>query len=262
MQAVTATLEEHHELPQATAEDLERWTMVRSLVHEMRSVLTSAKIGAEVLIGPRADDAAYRRGYAEMIAEQTGRVVRLLEDFSELARPIPPETPPGEEIADLNVALDAAGRELSGLASHLEQEMDLSPSPAAALIGGHQGRVTQALRGLLEYFLVASPCGTRVEAAIEVTNSEAEAITVSLSRHSPPGSGAAEQVLDWSRISPAAARRIVEQHGGWLETAEGEDDPHLVVSFPRARAAGVSSLSAPTMAEADYAAQPGMAVQL
>lgn len=219
----------------ASVTDLERWQMIRSLVHELRSVLTAAKIGAEVLTGPRADDRAYRRGYAEMIAEQTGRVARLLEDFSELTRPVAAEPPGGEETADLNVALDTAGRELAGLAAHLNQELVLRPAPSAALIEGHQGRVTQALRGLIEYLLVASARGTLVEACVEPVSGESETITIVLSRHSPEGEPPLEEALDWSRVSPAAARRIVQDHGGFVSLRQDGDRSDLLVSFPRDR---------------------------
>lgn len=219
----------------ASAADLERWQMIRSLVHELRSVLTAAKIGAEVLTGPRADDPAYRRGYAEMIAEQTGRVARLLEDFSELTRPAAADSPAVEETADLNVALDTAGRELAGLAAHLSQELILHPAPSAALIEGHQGRVTQALRGLMEYLLVASARGTLVEARVEPVSGESEAITVFLSRRSPEGEPSLAETLDWSRVSPAAARRIIQDHGGSLSLRPEGESPGLVVSFPRER---------------------------
>lgn len=256
MQPAEEIIREQQEALRASAQDMERWKMVHSLIHEMRSVLTATKIGAEVLAGPRADDTAYRRGYAEMIGEQTGRVARLLEDFSELTRPTPAETPPGEEIVDLNVALDSAGRELSSLAAHLEQILDLTPSPVAALIGGHQGRVTQALRALIEYFLVSSPPGSRVVATIGAPAGEAEAVTVSLSRSSPESSGTGEQALDWSRISPAAARRIVEQHGGSLEAAEGEGGLGLVVTFPRERATGAGALSGLDLAATEPSYSP------
>ncbi len=219
----------------ASAADLERWQMIRSLVHELRSVLTAAKIGAEVLTGPRADDPGYRRGYAQMIAEQTGRVARLLEDFSELTRPASADSPVGEERADLNVALDTAGRELAGLAAHLSQELILRPAPSAALIEGHQGRVTQALRGLIEYLLVTSAPGTLVEARVEPVLGESETITVLLSRHNPEGEPPLEEALDWSRVSPAAARRIVQDHGGSLALRQDGDGFGLVVSFPRER---------------------------
>jgi signal transduction histidine kinase len=218
-----------------SAEDLERWKMVRSMVHEMRSVLTAAKIGAEVLVGPRADDAGYRRGYAEMIAEQTGRVARLLEDFSELVRPPAPGLPTEDETADLNAALDGAGRELTGLAGHLEQEMRLTPAAGAALIAGDQVRVTQALRGLLEYFLVSSPRGGAVDVRVDLTAGAADAVTVSFTRRAPAGAAAPDQTLDWTRISPAAARRIVERHGGSLQVAEEAEDLTLLVTFPRER---------------------------
>jgi signal transduction histidine kinase len=223
------------EAERPSTEDLERWKMVRSMVHEMRSVLTAAKIGAEVLVGPRADDPGYRRGYAEMIAEQTGRVARLLEDFSELVRPPTPGLPSEDETADLNAALDGAGRELAALAGHLEQDMRLTPATGAALIAGDQVRVSQALRGLLEYFLVSSPRGGAVAVQVDVPTGDADAVTVSFTRRTPPGADAPDQTLDWTRISPAAARRIVERHGGSLQVAEGGEDLVLLVTFPRER---------------------------
>ena len=175
-----------------------------------------------------------------MIAEQTGRVARLLEDFSELVRPGTRATELEDETADLNVALDAAGRELAGLATHLQQSMTLSPAAGAALITGHQGRVTQALRALLEYFLVSSPRASSLEARVDLPGNEAEAVVVTITRHAPTGQKAPESALDWSRVSPAAARRIVEQHGGSLEVADEDQDLSLVVTWPRRR--GVLSL--------------------
>ena len=219
----------------SSAGDLERWKVVRSMVHEMRSVLTAAKIGAEVLVGPRANDPGYRKRYAEMIAEQTSRVARLLEDFSELVRPAATTPPSDDETADLNAALDSAGRELAGLATHLEQDMRLTPAAGAALVAGDQARVTQALRGLLEYFLVSSPRGGAVDVAVDLATSEADAVTVSFTRRPPPGAETSDHTLDWTRISPAAARRIVERYGGTAQVTEGGQDLVLVVTFPRER---------------------------
>lgn len=243
MQTVLDNNQESAQRPILAAADAQRWDLVRSLVHEMRSVLTAESIGAEMLASPRAEDAGFRRVYAEMISQQTARVAHLLEDFAELARPPASAARSGEEIADLNVALYAAGRELAGLASHLEQRLDLSPSPGAALIEGHQGRVTQALRGLLEYLLVSSPRGSRVVAELSLPADDTGAVNVALTRSLPADGAVPEPGLDWSRISPAAARRIVEEHGASLEVAEGPSTLELVITFPREREAGAQALS-------------------
>lgn len=222
--------------------DQEQWRRLRSLVHEMRSVLTAAKIGAEMLVGPRADDREYRRSYAEMIAEQTGRVARLLEDFSELSRPAGERLGRNGEGADVNVALDAAGRELAGLAAQLGQEMVLVPCANPALVAGDQGRVTQALRALLESLLVSAPPGSTVEARVSLPTSQSEAVVVAFRCQAPADGATSPVVLDWTRIGPAAARHIVETQGGAVTVPEDPEGLRLTVLLPREHevVAGVS----------------------
>lgn len=52
MQTVLDNNQESAQRPILAAADAQRWDLVRSLVHEMRSVLTAESIGAEMLAAP------------------------------------------------------------------------------------------------------------------------------------------------------------------------------------------------------------------
>jgi hypothetical protein len=74
-----------------------------------------------------------------------------------------------------------------------------------------------------------------VEVSVDLASSEADAVTVSFTRCTPPEAPAPDRTLDWSRISPAAARRLVERYGGTTQVAEDGEDLVLLVTFPRER---------------------------
>ena len=213
-----------------------RWRLSHSLIHEMRSVITSVKIAGEVLGSERGEDRDARRNYAGLIAEQTGRVGRLLEDFSELVRPEAGRGPRGEEVADLNVALDQARRELVGLARQLGVDLELSPSTYPALAPGEQGRVTQAVRALLEHLMVTVPRGSVLGVDVVVPAQESEVVTVVYTCRQPAAAQEPTVALDWGRIGLGAARRIVERQGGSILASEATPESPLTVCLPRLRA--------------------------
>jgi signal transduction histidine kinase len=208
------------------------WQYLRSLIHELRSVLTTMKISAEILASPRADEAEYRRRYSALITEQTGRVARLLEDFSEVYRPALPTA--GATRADLNLAAETAAAELAGIAHQVGASITVRPATGEALVAGDPPKITQALRGFLEYLLGVAPAGSDVELAVSAPQGEKAGsnVTFSLSGVDRPASGSPD--LDWGRVNLAAARQIVEVNGGHVSTGEGaESAPLLTVSWPR-----------------------------
>lgn len=217
------------------AADERRWRVARSMVHEVRSVLTAMKIATEVLASSLGDDREYRQRHATLIAEQAGRLARLLEDFSEVMHPAALLASPESEVADLNIALAEAEHQLSGLAEQVGVSLDLTPAPTAVLVPGNQSRVSQALRGFSEYLVVTATAGSTIEVKIDLAASESETVSVLFQSRAPTGEAAAPVPVDWSRLALAAARQIVEDHRGEIVTTSGETQAPLMVSFPRLR---------------------------
>ena len=107
------------------------------------------------------------------------------------------------------------------------------------------------MRGLLEYLLVSSPRGSAVEARVDLATGEADAATVTILRRRPDENDTGEQTLDWSRVSPAVARRIVADHGGFLEASDTGESLSLVATFPRKRGVGADALPVAENSSAD-----------
>jgi len=220
---------------QLRAADEERWRAARSLIHEVRSGLTAMKIATEVLASPRGDDREYRQRHSTLIAEQAGRMARLLEDFSEVMRPAGKASSLEPEVADLNVALNEAGRELRGLAEHIGVRLALTSAAGAALVPGNQSRVSQALRGFLEYLVITVAAESTIEAQIDLPSSESEMVSVLFQCRGTTGEAAPPVPVDWNRITLAAARQIVQDHGGEILAGDGHTEVPLIVNFPRLR---------------------------
>ncbi|NLO74392.1 MAG: hypothetical protein GX100_09845 [candidate division WS1 bacterium] len=218
------------------------WDHLRCLTHELSSALTTVRIAGDTLGSPDADEPGFRQVYAALIAEECGHITRLMADFAEVLRPGWCLVPGEEEKADLNEAAHQAAMELTGLAAQVHDRILVIPAREGTGVAGSQEKITQALRGFMEYLLGVVPAGTtvKVEVCPEEPRSGGPGVTFSALYPDRATSPPCHIVLDWSRIHLAAARYIVEQHGGEVRSGgeeEGEEVfllsatwPHLEVS--------------------------------
>ncbi|UFN48144.1 two-component sensor histidine kinase [Roseomonas sp. OT10] len=126
-----------------------RADFVANASHELRTPLASLIGFIETLRGPADDDAAARRRFLGIMAEQAERMRRLIEDLLGLTRiEVSEHQPPSGEV-DLAVLAQA---ELEAMVPILEARRvtlrtELAPAPAHP---AEAGQLAQVLRNLLE----------------------------------------------------------------------------------------------------------------
>lgn len=219
---------------------------LRSLTQELRNILTTVKISSEMLNSPRANNAAYREVYATLIDEQTGRISRLLDDFGEAVSPFCPDLSENGDLADLNRAAQDAVAELEGLAVRVQTHLLFLPASRKPQIVGNQGKVTQAIRGFLEYLLGALPSGSTLTLTVKTGHNDSGGPELVFAWSSRDPRAESPVVLDWGRINLVAARRIVEQYGGEVLGGTVEEGARgMRVQWPAAPEAAALALFRP-----------------
>ncbi len=193
------------------------------VVHELRSPL-AAMIGAARMLRarwPELDDAG-RESLLALLADESGRVERLLGELQDASRVAAggfayefAEVDPGRLVEEAVAAARVAAGGVSVLA-----RLDRPP----ALVRGDAGRLRQALDNLIGNAVKVSPPGAEVEVVAE---SRDGALRISV-RDSGLGVAAADrerifEAFEQAGNRPGAglglhvARAIAEAHGGAVE---------------------------------------------
>lgn len=203
-----------------------RSEFVANVSHELRTPLASMKLMVETVNGAE-DDAEARALFLPQIANETERMIRLVEDLLELARSesgtlvLERET---FDLTDIAVAVvNAAAERARTVGIRLELE-----SPEAVFVDADRDRLTQVALNLVDNALRHTPNGGTV--TVEVTRDGRDAVL----RVIDTGSGIPYSdlphiferfyVVDRSRsrdhggtgLGLSIARHLVELHGGTI----------------------------------------------
>lgn len=219
-------------------------TLVRTLAHEIRSTLASAKICAEALADPHPPAEETRRRYATVVAEQTSHIARLLDDFIVVMNyDSETETPPPSRV-DINSAVWEAAQQLYSLAQQRSISLRLVPSRSASIVNGSTARLTQAVRGCLEHTLHAAAESSQIQVAVEHitdrTGRPAVAVRIECTQV-PEGIQRLRLVTSsaWDTVTLRAVQHIMNAHRGYVEAlGDGRDGLYAVLPRSQATAAG------------------------
>ena len=199
------------------------------VVHELRSPL-AAMVGAARMLRARWPDLddAQREALLALLADESGRVDRLLGELQDASRVAAggfayefAEVDTGRLIGDAVAAARVAAGDVS-----VQARLDGPP----VLVRGDAGRLRQALDNLIGNAVKVSPPGAEVEVAAE---SRAGALRISVT-DSGPGVVAADrerifEAFEQAGNRPGAglglhvARAIAEAHGGAVEVDSAPD---------------------------------------
>jgi len=195
--------------------------LIRKLAHEIRSTLASARICAEVLAGD------------QLIA---------INDYETDVDPT------ATEIVDINAVVWEAVRCLDSLAQQRSISVKLTPSAIPSIAAGSQTRLTQAVRGCLEYILRTIAEDTQIEVAVShiTTHTGRPAIAVYIKCEPSPERRINLHLLNdsaWETITLSAVDHIITAHRGYVEPLEAEHIG-LQIVLPQAHTVGAGRLPA------------------
>ncbi len=200
-----------HELTAIRAMERMRADFVANASHELRTPLAALSGFIETLQGPARDDEEAREKFLGIMAEQSGRMSRLVADLLSLSRiELDEHTPPNQRV-DLARLATSTAEALKPLVGPRGMELVLDVAAGLPQVTGQPDQLAQLLQNLMDNAVKYGNDGTSVE------------VSVTLAESLPPGAGSA------LRAGPVV-RVAVRDHG---EGIPPEHLPRLTERFYR-----------------------------
>lgn len=127
-----------------------RRDFVANVSHELRTPLTSLTGFIETLRGPAREDAAARDRFLAIMADEAGRMNRLVDDLLSLSRVESDERVRPTERVDLTEVLQAAMRNLMPVATENEVTFHAQIGPEPLPLLGDRDQLLQVFTNLIE----------------------------------------------------------------------------------------------------------------
>jgi len=215
------------------------------VAHELKNPLTSLRSAAETL--PLAKDDAVRQRLLEIIEDDVKRLDRLISDISDASRLDAELAREEVEPVDIALLLDAvvavARDTKSGNAGSIVLDIaETEKGPNAYMVEGHDSRLGQVIRNLLDNAQSFSPAEGIINVIARRQGGEIEIIIEDEGPGIPPQSlvrifdrfhtdrPGADAFGKNSGLGLSISKQIIEAHHGqgWAENRViGEDDQHI-----------------------------------
>ena len=129
--------------------DAMRIDFVANASHELRTPLTAISGMVETLQGPARDDTANHARFLDIIARETGRMARLIDDLLSLSRiELEANIAPTDPV-DLNGIVNEAASAMTGLATENGNTITVTLGNDPAIIPGARDEIMQVIQNLL-----------------------------------------------------------------------------------------------------------------
>ncbi len=143
-----------------------RADFVANASHELRTPLASVIGFIETLRGPAQDDAEARARFLAIMAEQSERMRRLIEDLLGLSRIEVTEHEPPAGRVDLAALARSEAEAMAPLLAERRVKLDAALEPGAEAAPADAGQLGQVVRNLLENALRYGPAGGTVRLSV------------------------------------------------------------------------------------------------
>jgi two-component system phosphate regulon sensor histidine kinase PhoR len=155
-----------HDLTAIKRSERLRADFVANASHELRTPLATLVGFIETLLGPAREDAAARDRFLAIMAEQAGRMARLVDDLLSLSRIEMNEHRPPTDRADLGRVLHAVADTLEQRAAARDMRIVLDLPAVLPAVAGHADELAQVFQNLLDNALKYGRRGTAVEVTV------------------------------------------------------------------------------------------------
>ncbi len=214
-----------------------RSDFIANASHELRTPLASLKGFIETLQGPAANDEKARTRFLGIMAAQSARMARILDDLLSLSRiEMKAHVPPTDKV-DLNVAVRRAVSALEPIADDAKIALTLHVADQDATVRGDEDELEQVFQNLIENAIKYGHEGGKVDVRIARRASPPDRTSHIAVTVSDDGPGIAEEHVPrlterFYRVDTATSRErggtglglaivkhILNRHSGELEIA-------------------------------------------
>ena len=226
-----------------------RSDFIANASHELRTPLASLKGFIETLQGPAANDEKARTRFLGIMAAQSARMARILDDLLSLSRIEMKAHVPPAGMVDLNAAVRAAAHALEPIADDAKIALTLHIEDTPAIVRGDEDELEQVFQNLIENAIKYGREGGKVDVTLSrraAAPRQAARIAVAVKDNGP---GIAEAHVPrlterFYRVDTATSRErggtglglaivkhILNRHGGELDISSkvGEGSTFTVV---------------------------------
>jgi two-component system phosphate regulon sensor histidine kinase PhoR len=135
--------------------------------HELRTPLASLAGFVETLRTHAKDDAEARGRFLGIMAEQAGRMARLIDDLLSLSRIELNEHIPPAGVVDLAQTVRDVADASRPISAERQVAIDIQAPPGPALVAGDRDQLVQVVQNLLDNAMKYSPRGGVVRVTVE-----------------------------------------------------------------------------------------------
>ncbi len=159
-----------HDLTQMKRAERLRADFVANASHELRTPLATLVGFIETLRGPAREDEGAREKFLSIMAEQGGRMTRLVEDLLSLSRIEMNEHSPPTETVAVAALLKSAAEPLEPRAKARGMRITIDASPGLPPVAGDSDELIQVFQNLLDNAIKYGAEGTPIEVVARPSN--------------------------------------------------------------------------------------------
>ncbi|WP_259781356.1 phosphate regulon sensor histidine kinase PhoR [Aestuariispira ectoiniformans] len=242
----SALLMAMQDVTQAHRSERMRADFVANVSHELRTPLTSLIGFIETLLGPAKDDIDAHEQFLKIMQEQSGRMLRIIEDLLSLSRiELDEHTRPSQQV-EIRDVLGKVHNVLAMKAAKREMELQFDIPESLPPVAGDSDQLIQVFQNLIDNAIKYGREGTPVEVSAKPTGSNR--IDISIRDH---GAGiprdhlprlterfyrvdaARSREIGGTGLGLAIVKHIVNRHRGRLAVdSEQDKGTCFTVSLP------------------------------